>query len=245
MSGDRTAGGVILRISGYWCRPVSRRAVTWCDWLTRLTLGFRSIAGAVGRGWNREDCGARAPGRVGVGPEVLRGSGVESEMELAYASLSPGAVDTEMFRTANPNFARSSRASIVRPRGPASGRCCSARPDASGQRVQLIGHVAGAEDVRAAWQRSSTSSPFDTPAGAPANWGRPGSIAIPATAKSHKLRYPRSAGRRRCWGSRPGGWVGGSSGFAGGIGHCTDWPEVRVIGSPWWWMSSVSPVSRV
>ena len=37
--------GDLERISGYWCRPVSRRAVTWCDWLTRLTLGFRSIAG--------------------------------------------------------------------------------------------------------------------------------------------------------------------------------------------------------
>ena len=36
------------------------------------------------------------------GLKFLRGSGAESEMELAYASLSPGAVDTEMLRTANP-----------------------------------------------------------------------------------------------------------------------------------------------
>src|SRR6266702_6133240 len=47
---DQSAGhpnrfGDLERISGCRCRPVSRRAVTWCDWLTRLTLGFRSIAG--------------------------------------------------------------------------------------------------------------------------------------------------------------------------------------------------------
>jgi len=179
------------------------------------------------------------------GLPFLRGSGVESEMELAYASLSPGAVDTEMLRTANPNFARSSRASIVRPRGPASGRCCSARPDASGQRVQLIGHVAGAEDVGSSLAAFVNEQSVRHSDQCPGELGQIGLDRDPGDGEVAQLRYPRSADRRRCGGSRPCGWVGGSSGFGGGIGHCTDWPEVRVIGSPWWWMSSVSPVSRV
>ena len=115
--------------------------------LVAAVRGQKSIAGAVGEaGIGKTALLERLVESVS-GLKFLRGSGVESEMELAYASLSPGAVDIEMLRTANPNFARSSRASIVRPRGPASGRCCSARPDASGQRVQLIGQVADAEDV--------------------------------------------------------------------------------------------------
>jgi hypothetical protein len=129
--------------------------------------------------------------------------------------------------------------------GHASGRSCSARPDASDQRVQLIGHLAGAEDVGsglAAFVDEQSVRHSDRGPGEP---GQIGLDRDPGDGEVAQLRYLRSAGRRRCGGSRPCGWVGGSSGFAGGIGHCTDWPEVRVIGSPWWWMSSVSPVSRV
>lgn len=106
------------------------------------------------------------------GLKFLRGSGVESEMELAYASLSPGAVDTEMLRTANPNFARSSRASIMRRRriGQSAvpvGRTRQVEHCNNGQKQGRAPKTSGA-----AWQRSSTSSPFDTPTEAPANWGR-------------------------------------------------------------------------
>ena len=53
--------GALERMSDNRRHEVCLRVVTWCDWLMRLILGFRSIAGAPKLAQHQVSAGRREP----------------------------------------------------------------------------------------------------------------------------------------------------------------------------------------